>query len=694
VKRPIGVIVFETASIAVWIVLWIALANRFTGGPALGAIVTVFAVIVGIIGSDLMSGFLHWFFDTFLEETTPIIGRQLISPFREHHRDPLAMTRHGAIELLGNSCAAFLWLMTIIWWFGPVIPRSPVGTFGYLAFLSFCFALTASNQLHCWAHDPAPPLLAKVLQALGLAVSPAHHSGHHVWPHRNRFCVTTGWANYAVDGLRLSDYNERLFVAVGIPRKSDNHEEGGEEPRLHDGNKKRDGERILDSPMDESTCKPKQHPESDDHVHDQHQEHSIAIPEQPSRNGRGSDDRTRYKNSQSRFPFRPDRSKQNLVRNEERQAEGGDSREAPPSAPGQHGLREFGCDEDAGNRNHIRSGSDSKHGRNAVESFAKVNGAQQRSDHENKTHQVIRAEQVQPRCDGYELQDHGSHRRRGEIVEDQLVEGPFSGGLNHGPHRSAEQSDAETNAAEKHNGQQKESPARTRGMRVSTKPLDDFGDDSGLRRRPGVPGPCDVAKLERSGNGIAQSSRKPAKARKIELCNVKQYAIRMDLDDGRRSGRKQNHTAEGPIVRQIQQQPSAQRVTDNHGLRSQPVKNTCNRFARQFRSEWRMRRAVPRQIDRIDLEPALGKREAERIQQLLVTAKSVNKENSTARRACRGKVQVGSRRLNVEHAGLPALRQPRILQCGDGQNRGQRKREVEPHGGDATPMADFGSTAI
>ena len=59
---------------------------------------------VGYVAADLASGLLHWFCDRFFEEDSPLIGAVLIHPFREHHRDPLAMTHHGFLELTGNTC--------------------------------------------------------------------------------------------------------------------------------------------------------------------------------------------------------------------------------------------------------------------------------------------------------------------------------------------------------------------------------------------------------------------------------------------------------------------------------------------------------------------------------------------------------------------------------------------------------------
>jgi hypothetical protein len=76
------------------------------------------AIPAGWLAADFASGIVHWFADTFFEEDAPWIGPLLIRPFREHHRDPQAMTRHGFLELTGNSCLVLLPVTTIDWLFG------------------------------------------------------------------------------------------------------------------------------------------------------------------------------------------------------------------------------------------------------------------------------------------------------------------------------------------------------------------------------------------------------------------------------------------------------------------------------------------------------------------------------------------------------------------------------------------------
>ena len=63
------------------------------GSEALDA-VSAGALLAGYVAADIGSGTLHWFFDTWLSAKTPVLGSMFVRPFREHHVDPLAITRH------------------------------------------------------------------------------------------------------------------------------------------------------------------------------------------------------------------------------------------------------------------------------------------------------------------------------------------------------------------------------------------------------------------------------------------------------------------------------------------------------------------------------------------------------------------------------------------------------------------------
>lgn len=218
--RPWWLALIESPGVAIWAACMISYARRVYSGTSLPPLFVIIAVFLGIMWADFWSGLLHWFFDTFLDVSTPIIGGHLVGPFREHHHDPLAMTRHSLLEQVGNSCIAFLPYFLIVWWFGPVVPKSHVAVFGYWFQLAFGFFLTASNVLHSWTHTPNVPRLVRRLQLWGLILSPEHHAPHHVWPHQTTFCVTTGWVNYFADRVSLFKYFERALVFLGVPKST------------------------------------------------------------------------------------------------------------------------------------------------------------------------------------------------------------------------------------------------------------------------------------------------------------------------------------------------------------------------------------------------------------------------------------------------------------------------------------------
>ncbi|HZR83791.1 MAG TPA: fatty acid desaturase CarF family protein [Candidatus Binatia bacterium] len=217
--RPLALTLLDAAGVSAFAALTAAIAWRFARLPwdpfcvaTLGA-----AATFGYGLADVVSGVVHWIGDTFFDEKTPVIGAAFVRPFREHHRDPRAITRHGFLEVNGNNCLALLPLLVPTWLLGggsgPDV-HVPAAWFQAMA-VSFAVATFGTNQFHKWAHLESAPRWVGWLQASRLILSPSHHARHHAPPHRRSYCVTVGWTNPLLDAIAFFERAERAVRTVG-----------------------------------------------------------------------------------------------------------------------------------------------------------------------------------------------------------------------------------------------------------------------------------------------------------------------------------------------------------------------------------------------------------------------------------------------------------------------------------------------
>lgn len=177
---------------------------------------------IGFLASDFTSGFVHWIFDTWGTPRTPLLGAPFIRPFREHHTDQLAITRHDFVETNANNC--FIGTLPLVGVsFLSVESGRPVALFT-VAFVFWLVQFTMlTNQFHKWAHAEAPPKLAVWLQRVHLILPPAHHAKHHTEPFQHHYAITVGWTNWVTDTLRFYRGLEWLIrlTTGALPRRDD-----------------------------------------------------------------------------------------------------------------------------------------------------------------------------------------------------------------------------------------------------------------------------------------------------------------------------------------------------------------------------------------------------------------------------------------------------------------------------------------
>lgn len=97
----------------------------------------------------------------------------------------------------------------------PMLFGFPVMLAGVFAESSFVIAMGAFAVLaqipHYYAHVPNPPRVVKLLQRIGLMISPEHHAAHHCGKFDRNFCIFTGWADYLLNPVvRLVPEGEPL----------------------------------------------------------------------------------------------------------------------------------------------------------------------------------------------------------------------------------------------------------------------------------------------------------------------------------------------------------------------------------------------------------------------------------------------------------------------------------------------------
>jgi ubiquitin-conjugating enzyme E2 variant len=202
----------EGSAVAACVVLAAPILARIAEAPVdLSRVLALgLAGLTGYLLADLASGLVHWFCDRFFEEDTPLIGRVLIHPFREHHRDPRAMTRHGFLELTGNSCLGLAPILGLV-------AFCPAAAWSDALMLGFAAGVVATNLLHKWAHAVPAPAPIRWLQRRRLVLAPAAHAAHHRAGYAGAYCVTTGWMNPVADRLRIFVALGYALAVLGVP---------------------------------------------------------------------------------------------------------------------------------------------------------------------------------------------------------------------------------------------------------------------------------------------------------------------------------------------------------------------------------------------------------------------------------------------------------------------------------------------
>lgn len=180
------------------------------------------AFVAGTYIADLVSGILHWTFDTWFDEQSGPLMR-MVYLVREHHLRPARIFRYR----LRDEAGLLSWFALIL--AGPLYrasQRSPLTPRRYaLALTGVVIAgeVTLMLEFHKWGHRVRRGRLPRLLQTSRLLLSPETHLQHHSADHDTNYCLINGVADQTLGRIGFFRGLEALVSALtgARPRSDD-----------------------------------------------------------------------------------------------------------------------------------------------------------------------------------------------------------------------------------------------------------------------------------------------------------------------------------------------------------------------------------------------------------------------------------------------------------------------------------------
>jgi ubiquitin-conjugating enzyme E2 variant len=163
----------------------------------------ILTILLAWLFADLLSGIFHWWEDRYGNPDWPIIGKLIIQPNIEHHKDPKKFTRGNYFKRNYTTIIPSLILALLSYSYNC-----------YFLCLTFIFA-SQSNEIHCWEHC-RPNFAVRFLQKYKILQSAKEHSIHHKRPYDQNYCVMSVVLNPVLSYLGFWYFIENCIALFGI----------------------------------------------------------------------------------------------------------------------------------------------------------------------------------------------------------------------------------------------------------------------------------------------------------------------------------------------------------------------------------------------------------------------------------------------------------------------------------------------
>ncbi len=143
--------------------------------------------------ADFITGVIHWWEDAYGNPTWPILGKYIVEPNLEHHKNPRRLVKGSYWNRVNTSvCVAII--VSIIFYF--------CGWHSWRMILCLFFC-SQGNEIHAISHrtDKENGKFFIFLQKIGIIQNRKTHGWHHKAPYDTNFCVMTEFLNPSLNKI-------------------------------------------------------------------------------------------------------------------------------------------------------------------------------------------------------------------------------------------------------------------------------------------------------------------------------------------------------------------------------------------------------------------------------------------------------------------------------------------------------------